>query len=171
MSEQCNIHTNYSGIHSHSTGLLFGTEAPKKKKKENKKRKKTRGANAQMTHIQVQNWNKLHKLCLLGHVHSFLALASQPIRRPPAWHSPDVNCPLHVQSLCIHISRSVYIYLAQVHPTTSMSFGLHGKSRSNSYSGRTKCWHYRSLIFGLNSMRSIIMWHHWACHAQVKANV
>ena len=34
-------------------------------------------------------------LCLLGRVYTLHALAGQPMKRPPAGHCPDVNCPLY----------------------------------------------------------------------------
>ena len=45
-----------------------------------------------------------YSMSKLSRMYNVRALVGQPIFRSAAWHCPDVNCPLHVWSLCIHIS-------------------------------------------------------------------
>ena len=86
-------------------------------------------------------------------MYTFHALASQPIKQPPAWYCPDVNCLLHIRSLCIHISRSS--------PSCNLIvlFCIKKTIPNSLYFGKTKCWHIVFLILGLNCMQSVIMWY------------
>lgn len=78
--------------------------------------------------------------------------------RPTHWAATCLTlsrCKLpaaHLVTLCTHI---VLKSILQPHCPV-----LRGKARSNSYYfGQNKCWHDSSLMFGLNSLRSMIMWY------------
>ena len=70
-----------------------------------KQKNRTRRANAQTTHFQTQKLKKNCGMYLRSREH-FPCSCWPTLTWPPARHCPDVNCPLHVWSLCIHISCS-----------------------------------------------------------------
>ena len=118
------------------THLLNGFERPNisglpQKTKKHKK----------WTHSQKSCRASNYSMSKLSRMYNFRALVGQPIFRSAAWHCPDVNCPLHVWSLCIHIS----IVLKSISQPRCHPFGME------------KLDGIYLFVFRLNSIISVIM--------------
>ena len=120
------------------THLVNGSERPNNSGLPQKTKK-----HQKWTHSQKSCRASNYSVNKLSRVYNFRALVGQPIFRSAAWHCPDVSCPLHIWSLCIHIS----IVLKSISQPRCHPFGME------------KLDGIYLFVFRLNSIISVIMWY------------